>query len=86
MDIRSGRALYESEERYQSVVTAMAEGVVLQDASSVILACNQAAEELLGLSADQMMGRTSLDPRWRSIHEDGSPFPGGFNQLRLSPS
>ena len=84
MDIRSGRALYESEERYQSVVTAMAEGVVLQDASSVILACNQAAEELLGLSADQMMGRTSLDPRWRSIHEDGSPFPGDMHPVPVT--
>jgi PAS domain S-box-containing protein len=76
MDIRSGRALYESEERYQSVIAAITEGVILQNADSVILACNQAAERLLGLTADQMMGRTSLDPRWRSIHEDGSPFPG----------
>ncbi|HEU0032020.1 MAG TPA: PAS domain S-box protein [Kofleriaceae bacterium] len=72
----SGRGLFESEERYASVVRAMTEGVILQDADSVILACNEAAERLLGLSADQMMGRTSLDPRWRSIHEDGSPFPG----------
>jgi PAS domain S-box-containing protein len=23
-----------------------------------------------------MIGRTSIDPRWHSIHEDGSPFPG----------
>ena len=84
MDIRSGRALYESEERYQSVVTAMAEGVILQDAASVILACNEAAEQLLGLSADQMMGRTSLDPRWRSIHEDGSPFPGDTHPVPVT--
>ena len=71
-----GRALHESEERYRSVVTAMAEGVILQDTSSSILAANEAAERLLGLTVDQMMGRTSLDPRWRAIHEDGSPFPG----------
>src|SRR5262249_47542781 len=31
---------------------------------------------ILGLSAEQMMGRTPHDPRWRAIHEDGSPFPG----------
>ena len=74
MDIRSGRE--EDDERYESVVRAMAEGVVVQNADSVILACNAAAERLLGLTADQMMGRTSTDPRWRSIHEDGSPFPG----------
>jgi two-component system cell cycle sensor histidine kinase/response regulator CckA len=76
MDIRSQRALYEDEQRYQSVVSAMTEGVILQDASSAILACNDAAQQLLGLTEDQMMGRTSLDPRWRSVHEDGSPFPG----------
>ncbi|RPH50340.1 MAG: PAS domain S-box protein, partial [Desulfobacteraceae bacterium] len=28
------------------------------------------------LSIDQMRGITSLDPGWKSIHEDGSPFPG----------
>jgi PAS domain S-box-containing protein len=70
------RALRESEQRYRSVVTSMAEGVVLQDASSTILACNASAERLLGLSVAQMMGRSSLDPRWRAIHEDGSAFPG----------
>lgn len=68
--------VYESEQRYASVIRTMAEGVVVQDESSVILACNEAAERLLGLTADQMMGRASTDPRWRSIHEDGSPFPG----------
>ncbi len=70
------RALRETEDRYRSVVAAMTEGVVLQDASAAILAANDAAERLFGLTLDQMMGRTSLDPRWRSIHEDGSPFPG----------
>ncbi len=69
-------ALRVSEQRYRSVVTAMAEGVVVQDASGVILACNPRAEEILGLTAAQMQGLTSVDTRWRAIHEDGSPFPG----------
>ncbi|MCX6020209.1 MAG: PAS domain S-box protein, partial [Chloroflexi bacterium] len=30
----------------------------------------------MGLSPDDIVGRTSLDPRWGAIHEDGSPFPG----------
>jgi len=84
MDDRAGRALRESEARYRSVVTAMAEGVIMQDADSVILACNQAATQLLGLSADQMMGRTSMDPRWRAIHEDGSPFPGETHPVSVT--
>jgi PAS domain S-box-containing protein len=69
-------ALNQSEERQRSIVTAMVEGVVLQDASGKVVQCNTSAERMLGLSRDQMEGRTSMDPRWRSIHEDGSPFPG----------
>jgi diguanylate cyclase (GGDEF)-like protein/PAS domain S-box-containing protein len=68
--------LRESEERYRSLVTALAEGIVLQGADGVVQASNERAEEILGLSMDQLQGRTSIDPRWRSIHEDGSPFPG----------
>lgn len=69
-------ALRDSERRNRSIINALAEGIVLQDAESKILECNPSAEEILGLSYDQMMGRTSIDPRWRAIHEDGSPFPG----------
>lgn len=66
----------ESETRYRSVLSAMSEGVVMQDANGIIYTCNQSAERILGLSAEQMMGRTSVDPRWRAVREDGSPFPG----------
>jgi two-component system cell cycle sensor histidine kinase/response regulator CckA len=69
-------ALAESEERYRSVIAAMSEGVLMQDANAAILACNASAERLLGLSAEQLAGRSSLDERWRAIHPDGSPFPG----------
>jgi PAS domain S-box-containing protein len=69
-------ALEESETRYRLVVTTMSEGVVLQAKDGTIQMSNNAAERILGLSADQMMGVSSIDPRWRAIHEDGSPFPG----------
>jgi PAS domain S-box-containing protein len=69
-------ALRESEERYRTVIETMSEGVVLQGMDGSIETCNAAAERILGLTRDQMMGRTSVDPRWQAIHEDGSPFPG----------
>lgn len=72
---RVEEALLESEERYRSLIAAMAEGIVFQDADGKIIACNPSAERILGLTREQMMGRDSLDPRWRSIREDGSPFP-----------
>ena len=65
-----------SEERYGSVVAALAEGIVFMDAHNQLRASNASAERILGLTADQIAGRTTFDPRWRAIHEDGSPFPG----------
>ncbi|AFY84054.1 PAS domain-containing hybrid sensor histidine kinase/response regulator [Oscillatoria acuminata] len=73
---RAEAALHESEERYRSVIAAMAEGVVLQEASGEIRTCNASAERILGLSQEQMMEKTSLDPGWRAVRENGSPFPG----------
>jgi two-component system, cell cycle sensor histidine kinase and response regulator CckA len=66
----------ESERRFRSAIQAMQEGFVLHNRAGEIVVCNQSAERILGLTADQMMGLTSLDPRWRSIHPDGSDFPG----------
>jgi diguanylate cyclase (GGDEF)-like protein/PAS domain S-box-containing protein len=73
---RADQALRESEIRYRTTLDAMAEGIVLQDHQGRILTCNPAAERILGLTHDQIMGRTSLDPRWRAVHEDGTPFLG----------
>lgn len=69
-------ALRDSQERYHSIIEALSEGITLQDASSTILASNTSAATILGLSPEQMMGRSSLDPQWQAIHEDGSLFPG----------
>ncbi len=69
-------SLHESEQRYRSVVAAMAEGVVIQDQDGRIRSCNASACRVLGLTEAQVLGRTSFDPQWRAIQEDGSPFPG----------
>jgi PAS domain S-box-containing protein len=73
-----------SEERYRSVVTVMSEGIVLQQADGEITACNASAESILGLTAQQMQGLTSVDPRWQAIHEDGSPFPGELHPAMVT--
>ncbi len=52
------------------------EGVVLQDETGKIVDYNDAALKVLGLSADQLVGKTSMDPDWHSVRENGSPFPG----------
>lgn len=71
---RSESRLRESEARYRSVIEAISEGIILQQADGTIIACNSAAEEILGYSAEQMLGKTAIDPMWWTIHEDGTPF------------
>jgi PAS domain S-box-containing protein len=69
-------ALLESKERYRVLVADLQIGILIQSPTSEILLSNQIALELLGLTESQLLGKTSLDPDWNVIHEDGSPFPG----------
>jgi PAS domain S-box-containing protein len=54
----------------------MAQGVIYQAADGTIISANPAAERILGLSFEQMQGKTSMDPRWKMILEDGTTVPG----------
>jgi two-component system CheB/CheR fusion protein len=69
-------ALQDSEIKYSRLFQTMVQGVVYQNAEGIILAANPAAQQILGLTLEQMQGRKSIDPEWKSIHTDGSPFPG----------
>jgi CheY-like chemotaxis protein len=68
--------LIQSEQLYRNLFETMVQGVVYQSADGKIISANPAAEKILGLTLDQMMGRASSDPRWKAIKEDGSDFPG----------
>ncbi len=69
-------ALQKSEEQHRLLFETMVQGVVYQDRAGQIIFANPAAERILGLTLDQMKGRTSHDPRWKAVREDGSEFPG----------
>ncbi|MGE0879863.1 MAG: diguanylate cyclase [Acidimicrobiia bacterium] len=57
-------------------LNAMAEGVVVHDPDGAIVVANPAAGRILGLSIEQLTGRTPMDPRWRTIDDDGRDWPG----------
>jgi PAS domain S-box-containing protein len=69
--------LRQREDLYRTLVGAMAEGAVVQDAQDRILETNRSLERILGLTANQLRGLDSFDPRWKAIREDGSPFQAG---------
>ncbi len=68
-------ALEESELRYRSVVSALSEAVVLHARDGRIVACNPAAERIFGLPCRELQKFGTFDLLWRTIREDGSPFP-----------
>ncbi len=73
---KAEQSMRESEEKHRRLFETMAQGVVYQSADGEIISANPAAERILGLSFDQMQGKTSMDPGWKSIREDGTDLPG----------
>lgn len=60
----------------QTIIDLLPIGLIIQGKHAEMLGYNQMALDLLGLSKEQFMGRTSFDNEWRCIHIDGSPYPG----------
>jgi len=61
---------------FAEIVNHIPVGIVYHNERGEIVLCNQTALELLGLTEDEFLGVTSLDPRWSVIRENGEPFPG----------
>ncbi len=67
--------LVEQRKRLSSIVETMSEGLVVIGADGMLLECNPAAEEILGVTREQLRGRSAIDPRWGNIRADGTPIP-----------
>ncbi len=68
--------LKESELNFRSLFKKMTPGVVYQGKDLKITDANPAAEAILGLSFDEMQGRSSKDPCWKAMDENGDELPG----------
>ncbi len=74
--VKSEEALRTSEKDFRSLFNNMSQGVVYQDRNGRIIKANHAAADILGMSYDELFGRTSMNPEWHAIKENGEPFPG----------
>ncbi|MEG4444285.1 PAS domain S-box protein [Microcoleus sp. AT9_B5] len=68
-------ALQVSEARYRQLIDNLNAGFVIHATDTSIQLCNETAGELLGLSTDQMLGKTAISPAWHFVREDGSVMP-----------
>jgi PAS domain S-box-containing protein len=66
----SEEALKKSETEYRSTLNNLLTGVVVHGRDTSILFSNLEANHILGLTEEQMLGKTTVDPAWRFVHED----------------
>ncbi|MEA3426452.1 MAG: PAS domain-containing sensor histidine kinase [Bacteroidota bacterium] len=76
--------LRNNEKHYQSLIKNLKIGVLKQEKDSRISVSNDAALEMLGLTEDQLLGKTSFDPDWNVIHSDGTDFPGSEHPVPVA--
>ncbi len=65
-------ALLASERRHRGFLDNLSAGVVAHAPDTSVLYCNQRALDILGLTMDQMIGKTAFDPQWKFVNEDGT--------------
>ncbi len=75
-----------NEQKFRELINNLQVGVLLHDHQTKILVNNPKALELLGLTEDQFLGKTSFDTEWNVIHEDGSPFPEETHPVSVAVS
>ncbi len=69
-------SLLQSESHYRLLFDTMLQGVVYHDPDGKIASMNPAAQEILGGTPDDFLGKTSEDLEHVTVREDGTPFPG----------
>ncbi len=71
---RVQRELGYREQQLRAIVDSMAEGMIVIDRERRILSTNQAAERILALQRDGLIGQI-LPVDWKCLRPDGSPLP-----------
>jgi two-component system NtrC family sensor kinase len=70
----SEKIMRESEERFRTLFETMAQGVIYHDSEGKVTSANRAAQRILGLKLNELIGETSLNPERKRLHEDGTPL------------
>jgi len=63
------------ETEFRLLLENLSAGVVVHAPNSAIVLANTMASTLLGLTNDQMLGKTAMDPDWCFLSDDGTPMP-----------
>ena len=68
-------SLKRSESQFRMLFDTMDLGIVYHNAKGDPFYANITAIRILGLTLDQMQGKTNINPAWHTIYENGADFP-----------
>jgi len=60
--------------KFRALFEIMTLGIIFQDADGKIIEANPAAENILGISTDELLGKSVFNREWKSIMEDGTTY------------
>jgi PAS domain S-box-containing protein len=72
----------QSEAYLRTVVSTMAEALVVQDHTGKVVECNPSGGTLFGVDVDRLKGRSLLAPEWSYLKENGEPLPPEGHPVR----
>jgi len=74
--VKAEKELRRNEEKFRSLFDAMPLGVVIQDRDGNITSANPAAEQILGLQHEKLIGKGSLNYDWQTVKLNGNALQG----------
>lgn len=72
---KAEETLIESEKKYRYLFETISQGIIYQSYDGKIISANPAATKILGLTFEEIEGKTSMDPMWDTVRADGTPLP-----------
>jgi len=57
------------------LIESIQAGIVIHGSDGAVIKSNTAAQTMLGLTHEHMLGKEVIDPAWTFLREDGSPMP-----------
>lgn len=79
----SNEKLFASEQRFQTILDTMAEGVGIIDITGQLVYANVMAQHILGLTHSEIKDRTYDDPKWQNLRLDGSLLPDDEHPMAI---
>jgi PAS domain S-box-containing protein len=68
----------------QSVIDSIDEGVIIENTNGIIIGFNDRALQILGMTAEEVTGKTSYDDDWNAIFLDGTIAHGDLHPISIT--